>query len=395
MSHPHAAMPPHVAAGLSSAAAGERAAHDRRMMRIDFNQSPFTVVWEVTLACGLHCTHCRAKAIKRRDPRELTTNEGKALLRDIKSFGNPILVLTGGDPMERDDLEELVDYAAHDLGLRTSLTPSATPKVTRERLVSLHQAGILRFAMSLDGPRAEIHDKFRGWRGCYDLTLRVLDDLRALDIPFQINTTVSRETVDALPEMAEHVAASGAVQWSLFFLVPTGRARLEQMISADEHEDLMHWLAELKDTAPFDIKATAAPFYRRVAIERERAKAAAEGGGGPITFAGAGFRYEDGLDRPMQGVNDGKGFVFVSHTGDVTPNGLLPYAVANIRDVPLPEIYRHDPLFVDLRDPDKLLGKCGQCGYRVVCGGSRARAFAVTGNLFESDPVCAYEPSAS
>lgn len=373
---------------LIEAAAAERHGHDARMQRIDFNVAPFTVVWEVTRACYLRCLHCRAVAQRMRHPRELTTDEGKALLDSVKEFGDPILVLTGGDPMLRDDLVELIEHATK-LGLRSSLTPSATARVTRERLQAVKTAGIRRVAISLDGPNDEVHDAFRGFRGSYQRTMEILDDLRAIGMPFQINTTVATLNVHTLDEMARQVAESGAVQWSVFFLVPIGRAQAEHMISPAEHERVMHWLAELTESAPFDIKGTAAPFFRRVAIERKRATA----GGGPVQFAGAGFRYEDGLDRPVQGVNDGKGFVFISHIGEVYPSGFLPVSGGNIRELPLPQIYRESSLFRDLRNPDKLEGKCGRCEYRVVCGGSRGRAYGVTGNLFAPDPACAYEPA--
>ncbi len=374
---------------LSGQAAAERHGHDVNMMRVDFNQAPFTVVWELTRACVLRCVHCRAVAQRTRHPQELTTDEGRDLLATIKSFGNPILVLTGGDPLMRPDLTELIRYAVHDLGLRASLTPSSTPLVTKERLTEVKEAGIKRLAMSLDGATADVHDAFRGFSGSFERTMRILADLREIDLPFQLNTTVTNTNVDTLPEIMEHVRASGAVQWSVFFLVPTGRANVDQMVSPERHEELMHWLAELSEKAVFDIKSTAAPFYRRVAIERRRAAA----GGGPVTFAGAGFRYEDGLDRPVQGVNDGKGFVFVSHIGEVYPNGFLPVSAGNVRTESLVDIYRDSQLFRDLRNPDKLWGKCGRCEYRDVCGGSRARAYGVTGDMFADDPACIYQPS--
>ncbi|NUP99254.1 MAG: TIGR04053 family radical SAM/SPASM domain-containing protein [Armatimonadetes bacterium] len=356
------------------------------MRRIDFNQTPFTVVWEVTRACALRCVHCRAIAQPKRHPEELTTAEGCTLMNQIKEFGSPIFVLTGGDPMMRRDLFELIEYGT-ELGLRVALTPSATALVTRERLAAAKAAGVARVAISLDGPDAVTHDAFRGFGGSFDRTMEILRDLRELALPFQINTTVTTLSDGRLDEMAELVGASGAVQWSVFFVVPTGRASLEQMPSAARHEEIMHWLAELSERAPFDIKSTAAPFYRRVAIERKRAA----GNGG--TFAGAGFRYEDGLDRPVQGVNDGKGFVFISHLGEVCPSGFLPLPAGNIRTQTLAEIYRESELFKSLRDPDKLEGKCGVCEYRVVCGGSRARAFGATGDLYAPDPACAYEPA--
>lgn len=377
--HPHG----HLTAGAQA----ERSAHDARMPRIDFNLSPFTAVWEVTRACALRCIHCRAVAQKSRHPKELTLDEGKRLLEQIKAFGNPIFVVTGGDPMMRPDLNELIQYAAQDLGLRTSLTPSATPMVTRKRLQKVQEAGVKRVAISLDGATPEVHDQFRGFEGSFERSMEILEDLRAIELPFQINTTVAVRNVDTLPEIAKLVAESKAVQWSVFFLVPTGRANLSDLISPERHEEVMLWLAELSETAPFDIKGTAAPFYRRVAIERRRQQTDQ-----PVTFAGAGFRYEDGLDRPVQGVNDGKGFVFISHIGEVYPSGFLPISAGNIREESLVDIYRESQLFKDLRDPKKLEGKCGVCEFAEVCGGSRARAYGVTGNMFAEDPSCAYQP---
>ncbi len=192
--------------------------------------------------------------------------------------------------------------------------------------------------------------------------------------------------------MPEIVAEAGAVQWSVFFLVPTGRGRVEDMVSAADHERLFNWLYELSHEAPFDVKSTAAPAYRRVAIQRAREERVdgAEGATGPL--AGAGYRFQDGLDRPGQGVNDGKGFAFISRLGDVFPSGFLPLSAGNVREQPLTEIYRNAPLFRDLRDADKLKGRCGACEFRTVCGGSRARAWALTGDYLAEDPSCVYEP---
>ncbi len=381
MSHPHAKGHP---------GAAERATHDGWMSRIDFNLTPFTVIWEVTRACALRCVHCRAVAQPKRHPQELTTAEGQHLLDQIREFGSPVFVITGGDPMMRPDLYELIAHGQA-IGLRVALTPSATALVTRERLQRAKDAGVARVAISLDGPNAAVHDAFRGFAGSFERTLAILADLRQIDLPFQVNTSVTTTNVDLLPELAAMVSASGAVQWSVFFLVPTGRAEAEQMISPQQHEEVMHRLAEMGEQGGLDIKSTAAPFYRRVAIQRRRA--AAEGA--PVTFAGAGFRYEDGLDRPVQGVNDGKGFVFISHVGEVYPSGFLPLSGGNVREQSLVDIYRHSDLFRSLRDPDRLEGKCGACDYRVVCGGSRARAYGVTGNAFAADPACAYEPPPS
>ncbi len=210
-----------------------------------------------------------------------------------------------------------------------------------------------------------------------------------------MNTTVARHNLDILADMVPFIVEVGAVQWSVFFLVPTGRAQADWMVSPQEHETVFNWLYDLSKTAPFDIKATAAPMYRRVAIERKRAEASSQGGNGhkPVTFQGAGFQYADGLNRPTRGVNDGNGFLFISHLGEIMPSGFLPIPAANVREADIVEVYRSHPLFKSLRDPGQLKGKCGRCSYRDVCGGQRGRAYGITGDYLESDPACAYEPA--
>ncbi|MBI4531057.1 MAG: TIGR04053 family radical SAM/SPASM domain-containing protein [Candidatus Latescibacteria bacterium] len=377
--------------------------HDAHLRRINFNHTPFTVVWEMTRACALNCVHCRAVAQPRRHPLELTTDEGFRLIDQVKAFGDPIFVLTGGDPLMRRDIYELIRYATQEKGLRTSMTPSATALVTRERLQQAKDAGILRVAISLDGPTAEIHDAFRGFSGSFRRTMEILDDLNRVDLSFQINTTVSRHNLSVLEEMPGFVERFGAVQWSVFFLVPMGRGKVDDVISPEDHERVFHWLYDLSRHVPFDIKSTAAPQYRRVAIERERQhrrngappgnrQATGERSMVEVALTGAGFQYTDGLHRPVQGVNDGKGFVFVSHAGEVCPSGFLPLVAGNVRVTSLSEIYRHAPLFQELRNPDLLKGKCGICEYREVCGGARSRAYALTGDYLASEPYCVYEP---
>ncbi|MGH2605723.1 MAG: radical SAM/SPASM domain-containing protein, partial [Anaerolineales bacterium] len=251
------------------------------------------------------------------------------------------------------------------------------------------EAGVRRVALSLDAPEAEVHDRFRGVLGSWDRTMRILENAQAVGLSAQVNTTVASHNVDRLENMVAFVKRVGAVQWSLFFLVPTGRAQVRQMISPEEHERLFHWLYDLSKEAPFDIKATAAPMYRRVAIERRRAEAGSPQG---VSFQGAGFQYADGLNRPVKGVNDGKGFLFISHVGDIMPSGFLPIRAGNVRTDDVVEVYRRHPLFRDLRDPSRLKGRCGRCEYRQVCGGQRGRAYGITGDYLESDPACVYEP---
>lgn len=362
----------------------ERKHQGHPMAQADFGQAPFTIAWEVTRACAYACRHCRADAQARPDPAELTHAEGKALIDRMAAFGNsPILVFTGGDPLMRPDLFDLIAYANH-RGLRCSLTPTATALADENRLKKAQSAGVHRLALSLDSPSAEVHDGFRGVRGSWERTRDILARSRAIGLPYQINTTVARHNQNHLADMVNFVRDSGAVQWSLFFLVPTGRAMADQMLDPQEHERVFHWLYDLSQTAGFDIKATAAPMFRRVAIERSRG----DRPGAALRVHGAGFHFEDGLDRPVKGANDGNGFLFVSHTGEIMPSGFLPLSAGNVRDRDLVEVYRHDPLFRALRNPDGFKGPCGTCEFRVVCGGQRGRAYALTGDYLASDPAC-------
>jgi AdoMet-dependent heme synthase len=374
---------------LSVHAAEERAYHDRRMVHADFDLAPFTIAWEVTRACAFACKHCRADAQHQRDPRELTTEEGYRLIDRLAEFGSPILIFTGGDPMMRRDLFDLISYAAQK-GLRCSLTPTATALPTAERLEQAKAAGIRRIALSLDAPSAEAHDEFRQVNGSWKRTMQILHNAKEVGLSVQVNTTVSTFNVEQLPEMVPFIKEVDAVQWSVFFLVPTGRAQARYMISPEKHEEVFNWLYELSQDAPFDIKATAAPMYRRVAIQRKKSES---GNGGPVTFQGAGFQYADGLNRPTKGVNDGNGFLFISHLGQIMPSGFLPVDCGNVRERDIVDVYRNHPVFKDLRNYENLKGKCGICEYREVCGGQRGRAYGVTGDYLETDPACVYEPA--
>ena len=373
---------------LSERAAADRSLHNEHMVHADFDKAPFTIAWEVTRACAYSCVHCRADAQHHRDPRELSTDESKILIGRIAAFGNsPILIFTGGDPMMRPDLFELITSDAQK-GLRCSLTPTATALPTKARLEQVRDAGIRRIALSLDAPRPEIHDTFRQVPGSWQRTMDILHRAQDVGLSVQVNTTVSKHNVDILHEMVPFIKEVNAVQWSVFFLVPTGRAQIQNMISAEQHEKVFNWLYDLSQSAPFDIKSTAAPMYRRVAIQRKRA----EVNGKSVTFQGAGFQYADGLNRPTKGVNDGNGFLFISHIGEIQPSGFLPLTAGNVRVDDIVAVYRHSRLFTELRSPNKIKGRCGICEYCDVCGGQRGRAYGMTGDYLESDPACAYLP---
>jgi len=342
-----------------------------------FDDHPHLVIWETTRACDLVCKHCRACAVPQRDPRELTTIEAKRLLDDVAQMGTRIVVLTGGDPAKRPDLTEIVRHGTI-AGLHMGLTPSATPLIDEDLLLDLGDAGLARLALSIDGATAADHDAFRGVAGSYDRTLSILSSARRLGISTQVNTTVRRENVDDLGVIARQIAALDVVLWSVFVVVPTGRATKNDVPSADDVEEVLQTLARIAEWAPFDVKTTAAPHFRRVLLQH-RAKERIVG-------------LEDGIARAPRGVNDGLGFLFVSHRGEVFPSGFLPVACGNVREEKIGTIYRENKLLRELRDADRLGGKCGVCEFRRVCGGSRARAAAMTGDPFAEDPACSYVP---
>ena len=362
------------------------------MGKIDFDQAPFLVIWETTQACDLACKHCRAEAQPERHPEELSTDEARQLMRDVRRFGPIIFVFSGGDCMKRPDIVELVAYG-HALGLRMAITPATTPLTTRERLQELKDAGLSRLAISLDGSHPGIHDEFRRVSGSFEHGLRILRTSQEIGLSTQVNTVVARHNLDDFDNLCQLMTEVGIVFWEVFFLIPMGRARPEDVASADEFERVFHRLYDLSGTAPFDIKATAAPQYSRVVLQRkvaERRNGARDESSDVLTD-GAGLSLIDGIGR-ARGVNDGDGFLFVSHTGEIFPSGFLPVTAGNIRSADLVDVYRNSTLFRTLRDRSQLKGKCQVCEYRPVCGGSRARAYATTGDYLEAEPFCAHVP---
>jgi AdoMet-dependent heme synthase len=356
--------------------------------RFDFNERPFIVIWETTQACDLACVHCRACAQPLRSTLELSTGEAERLIDEVAALRAPVFVLTGGDPLKRPDIFELVQYASSH-GVRISLTPSATPLLTQEAIHKLKQCGLARLAISLDGPGAEIHDAFRRVPGSYDWTLRAVRWAREIGLPVQINTTITRHNLQYLDSMIARIEQLDIVLWSVFFLVPTGRGSAINLISAEEFEQVFEKLYETSHRVKFDIKSTEAQHYRRFLLQR-RTEEKRKGNGHSLPALGMGT--PDGIGRAPRGINDGKGFVFISHLGEVFPSGFLPVSAGNVRKQSLAELYRHSPLFVSLRDSTNLKGKCGICEFREVCGGSRARAYALTGDVFAEEPCCVWQP---
>lgn len=340
---------------------------------LDYDRRPAVVAWELTRACGLACRHCRADASPGRQDEELTTAEGRALLEQVATFGDEqLVVLTGGDPLTRPDLPELIEHGI-DCGLRMTLSPSGTGSLTADRLAALADAGLDGVALSLDGPDAPRHDGFRGVDGSFERTREAAETVRELGLSLQLNTTVCAETVEGLAAMAELVESLDAGRWGLFFLVPVGRGAMLEPLAPTRADRLMHWLAELAESRPYGVKPTEAPQFRRVAHETYRAAA-----------TGA---------RRRAGIRAGQGFLFVDHRGRVMPSGFLPEAAGSVRAVSAPTLYRESALFERLREDAALGGTCGACPHRSRCGGSRSRAYAHTGDPLAADPLCPFVPA--
>lgn len=355
----------------------------------DFSQAPFLVIWEVTRACDLACLHCRASADPNRHPLELTTGEGFRLLETIREFGDPIMIFTGGDPLKRPDLFPLLEHSVK-LGLRTTVSPSPTPLLTPEAIAGFKRAGVARISISVDGWDAASHDDFRQVPGSFARAMLALEEAQRIGLSTQINTTVSRHNWEHLEEIADLVDRFGSDMWDVFFLVPTGRGSSQAELNAAEFEQVFGFMYERSKRSRSVIKTTEAMHYRRYLMQRRKAEGGPSGRG-----YGHGHPGAQAADTPlnkMAGINSGRGFVFISRTGEIYPSGFLPISSGNVRRNSLVEVYRHGPLFETLRDTDALKGKCGLCQYRNLCGGSRSRAYALTGDYLGEEQRCIHQP---
>lgn len=350
----------------------------------DFGHSPLMFYYEITQACDLVCLHCRASAQKEPHPEQLAFEQSLALIEQVASFPKkPHLVLTGGDPLKRPDLFDLIRHAAG-TGLQVALTPSATPLATLEAFRAAQESGIKGLGISLDGADAVTHDAFRGWTGSFARTLEMLGYARQLELPVQVNTSITRRNFHQIDAMAELLSTQGITMWSVFFLVPVGRGIVEQRILPEEYELAFERLWDHARHRPYAVKTTEAPHYRRFVLERE---------GNPLEGPRQGPpANRPGRSRAPLGIGDGRGIMFVSQNGEMFPAGFLPVCCGRFPHDSVVDVYQNHPTFRALRDPDGFKGRCGICEYRYVCGGSRSRAFAVTGDYLESEPDCVYIP---
>jgi len=396
---------------------------------LNYDETPFLAIWEVTQSCDLACKHCRAAAQPIAHPDQLSTEEGKALIDQIAEMRVPIFIFTGGDPLKRPDLYELIRYCDQK-GVKVAVTPSATPLLTREAIVKMKDAGVVRMAISLDGSTPEIHDKFRGLDGAWARTIQAIEWAGEAGMPIQVHSTISRHNAHDLDGLCRLFERLNIVMWNVFFLVPVGRGQLGDLLSGEEFEEVFAKIYELSHRVNFQIKTTEAMHYRRYLLQHNleerklghghpgniarpsatqnasghdfsRAETSPKNEGGALA-PGAAYEYEPGAPQAdaqsrthgwaTRRVNDGKGFMFISHTGNVYPSGFLPIHAGNIRETPLADIYRNAPIFKALRDTGRLEGKCGACEYKEICGGSRARAYAVTGDPLAQEPCCIFQP---
>jgi radical SAM protein len=376
-----------------------------RRLHFDVSSRPFLVLVELTRSCSLACRHCRAESAPLRDPNELRTEELEGVLDDLASLGapRPRVVFSGGDPLRRPDLDDLIRYGAR-RSLSMAVSPAGTPLASPERLAALREAGAGAVSLSIDGYSPETHDAFRRVGGSFGWTVAAGRSAVAAGLRLQINTTVSNQTVSDLPGIAKLVNDLGAGMWSVFFVVPVGRADVTQALSADNTEDVLHFLHDIATVVT--LKTTEAPAYRRVILEGSQKRGRWQPG--PLydkLWSGLDGIWPEGAERARRGsdqsapsghrraplsVGDGRGVVFVSHTGDVQPSGFLPCVVGNVRKQPLSAIYTQSALLRSMRDPTRLAGRCGGCEYATSCGGSRAQAFARTGDPLGEDKSCPY-----
>ena len=345
------------------------------------------VMWELTRACKLACAHCPIGAQPRRSPLELSTYEAYKTIDQIVSLNPDELIITGGDPLERADIYQLIDYARR-RGLQPSLTVSPTPSLTGAAIGKLKRNGLARLIISLDSSAPERHDGTRGVSGQFGSTLLAIRWARTAELPVEINTLLNRRNTSDLQTIAELLGDVDVQRWNIYFLVPVGGAKHVEPLTAEEVESVFEKLYELSGRVPFPIRTFEAPHYRRFVLQ----KAVAERQRGIDDYfdaKGEGVRIGDDTGHDAVAVNN---FLYISHTGEVSVSPFLPLTAGNVRYQPLSTVYRYGELFAAVRDEVNLKGKCGRCEFRTVCGGSRARAFAMTGDLFASDPLCAYQP---
>lgn len=331
--------------------------------------APRVVAWESTRACNFACVHCRAQAQKNPDPRQLTTKEALGLVDQIAELCKPVFIISGGDPLKRADIFEIASYASN-LGFRVVMSPSGSD-LTEETVGKMKAAGVKMISLSLDGSTPQVHDSFRQVPGAFDLAMRNMALARNCGFAFRVNTTVTQHNIGDLFNILTVAAQSGAGEWDVFMLVPTGRGKIQMEITPQQYEDTIQAVYKASQSSPIPIKMTCAPQYMRVIAQHQKEPKARMGGRGCMAS---------------------NGFCFISHVGEVFGCGFLPVSAGDIRKQNFKQIYQRSALFTALRNHESLKGKCGVCEYKAVCGGCRARALSVNKDYLEEEPYCVYQP---
>ncbi|HSR30115.1 MAG TPA: TIGR04053 family radical SAM/SPASM domain-containing protein [Anaerolineae bacterium] len=371
------------------------------MNPVESIKGPHIIAWESTVACNLSCVHCRASAQTMPAPDELGTEEVYALIDQLAEYSQPIFVISGGEPLMRPDIYDIAAYGTQ-RGLRVAVSPNGTlltPKVVHK----LMDAGVKRISVSIDGSTAARHDAVRGVPGAFEKAMEGLARCRDAGLGFQLNTTVMRQTRDDLPAVRDLAVRIGADAWHVFMLVPTGRGKVDDEVSPEEYEEILHEIYVMTKSSPIPIRVTCGPHFMRIVAQNRRyagdqpnlvrpghSGLSQAGGNGRPTAGNQ--RHPGNLDRTTRGCLAGDGYCFVSYRGDVTPCGYFPVIAGNIREQPFREIYAESELFRSLRDLEGYGGKCGICEFLRVCGGCRARAYSLTGNYLAEEPYCVYQP---
>lgn len=350
-------------------------------INFDVNKTPFIAIWETTQACDVACLDYGDWIQPDADPLELSTHEAEQLIDEVAELSPPIFVMTGADPLKRADLYHLIRHAANQ-DLHPVLALPATPLLTADAIAELKHAGLSRLVLSLDGSTAELHDLTCGVHGSFARTMEALQWVDQWKLRYQITTHFCERNLHDLEDLAALLKTFRISQWSVAFPVPTNAIELEETPSAGVFEAAFARLYTLAQKVPFKIKTSEAPHYRRYVLQQQ-ARARAE--------AAEPLRFEDGIPGIMP-VHEERGTVFISHTGEVCPCVSLPMSGGNVRVQKLADIYRSSQVFTLLRDPRYLAGKCGECSFKQVCGGSRARAYAINADMFREDPACIYRP---
>lgn len=360
--------------------------------------APRLIAWEITRACTLRCKHCRAAAVPDRDPAELSFTEITAVLKDIAGSFKPIIILTGGEPMAREDVYDIAQTGT-DLGLRMVMAPCGE-MIDRAAISRMKQVGIQRISLSLDGAEAATHDDFRCVVGAYDMVINAAQIAKSEGLPFQINTTITKYNVEELPKILKLAKSLGAVAFHPFMLVPTGRGSslVDQEISPERYEEVLRWVADQPKDPDFLFKPTCAPHYIRIMKTKRKTvdnnMSGSVGSNEKTHHRTKPAGHPGDLDSITRGCMGGVSFAFISYTGRVQMCGFLETAAGDLRanDLSFTKIWNDSEFFSELRSQERLGGKCGICEFRKTCGGCRARAYALSGDYMGEEPFCIYEP---